>query len=76
MIPALLPVYNRCDIAFERGEGAYLWATDGRRYLDFGAGIAVVSLGHAHPYLVKALIEQAGKLWHTANIWRSPSSAA
>ena len=72
MIPALLPTYNRCDIAFERGEGAYLWATDGRRYLDFGAGIAVVSLGHAHPYLVKALTEQAQKLWHTSNIFQIP----
>ena len=72
MIPALLPVYNRVEVAFERGEGAYLWSTDGRRYLDFGAGIAVVALGHAHPYLVKALTEQAQKLWHTSNIFPIP----
>jgi acetylornithine/N-succinyldiaminopimelate aminotransferase len=72
VIPALLPVYNRVEVAFERGEGPYLWSTDGRRYLDFGAGIAVVSLGHAHPYLVKALTEQAQKLWHTSNIFPIP----
>jgi acetylornithine/N-succinyldiaminopimelate aminotransferase len=72
VISALLPVYNRVEVAFERGEGPYLWSTDGRRYLDFGAGIAVVSLGHAHPYLVKALTEQAQKLWHTSNIFPIP----
>ncbi|HET6519798.1 MAG TPA: aspartate aminotransferase family protein [Geminicoccaceae bacterium] len=69
-IPVLLPVYKRADVTFERGEGAYLHATDGRRYLDFGAGIAVTSLGHAHPHLVRALTEQAGRLWHVSNLYR------
>ena len=72
MIPALLPTYKRCDIAFERGEGAYLFSTDGRRYLDFASGIAVTALGHAHPHLVEALIEQGRKLWHCSNIFRIP----
>lgn len=72
MIPALMPTYARADIAFERGEGAYLFATDGRRYLDFAAGIAVNCLGHAHPHLVAALQEQAAKLWHVSNLYRVP----
>ena len=72
MIPALLPTYNRADIAFVRGEGAYLFAEDGKRYLDFGAGIAVNAFGHANPKLVAALTEQAGKLWHTSNLYRVP----
>lgn len=72
MFPAVLPTYNRSDIAFERGEGAYLYATDGTRYLDFASGIAVTSLGHAHPHLVNALTEQAEKLWHCSNIFQIP----
>jgi acetylornithine/N-succinyldiaminopimelate aminotransferase len=72
VFPTLLPTYARADIAFERGEGAYLYAEDGRRFLDFGAGIAVNALGHAHPHLVSALSEQAGKLWHTSNLYRVP----
>ena len=72
MFPSLLPTYNRADVAFVRGEGAYLFAEDGQRYLDFGAGIAVNALGHAHPKLVSALQEQAGKLWHTSNLYRVP----
>ena len=72
MIPSVMPTYGRSEIAFERGEGAYLYATDGRRYLDFAAGIAVNSLGHAHPHLVKALRDQAGKLWHTSNLYTIP----
>ena len=72
MFPALLPTYNRTDIAFVRGEGSYLFAEDGRRYLDFGAGIAVNAFGHANPELVRALTEQAGKLWHTSNLYRVP----
>ncbi len=72
MFPSLLPVYNRTDVAFVRGEGPYLFAEDGQRYLDFGAGIAVNALGHAHPALVAALCEQAGKLWHTSNLYRVP----
>lgn len=68
----VMPTYARADLAFERGEGAYLFATDGRRYLDFAAGIAVNVLGHSHPHLVKALQEQAGKLWHCSNLYRIP----
>jgi len=70
VISAVMPTYNRADVAFERGEGAYLFAVDGRRYLDFASGIAVTALGHAHPHLVKALTEQAQKLWHTSNMFR------
>ncbi|MFA5121812.1 aspartate aminotransferase family protein [Zavarzinia sp.] len=69
---AVLPTYARVDLAFEKGEGAWLVSTDGRRYLDFAAGIAVCAFGHAHPYLVKALTEQAGKVWHTSNMFRIP----
>ena len=72
MIPAVMPTYARADVAFERGEGAYLFDTDGRRYLDFASGIAVTCLGHAHPHLVAALQEQAGKLWHTSNLFHVP----
>lgn len=72
MITPVLPTYARAPIALDRGEGAHVFATDGRRYLDFGAGIAVNSLGHAHPALVKALTEQAQKLWHTSNLYRIP----
>jgi acetylornithine/N-succinyldiaminopimelate aminotransferase len=72
VFPALLPTYNRTDVAFVRGEGSYLFAEDGKRYLDFGAGIAVAAFGHANPRLVKALTEQAGKLWHTSNLYRVP----
>ena len=72
VIPALMPTYNRCSIAFERGEGAYLYATDGRRFLDFACGIGVTGLGHAHPHLVNALVEQGRKLWHCSNIYQIP----
>ena len=72
MFPALLPTYNRTDVAFVRGEGSYLFAEDGKRYLDFGAGIAVNAFGHAHPRLLKALTDQAAKLWHTSNLYRVP----
>lgn len=64
--------YARFDIAFERGEGVFLYDTDGRRYLDFGAGIAVSALGHAHPALIDALNRQGSKLWHTSNLYRVP----
>jgi acetylornithine/N-succinyldiaminopimelate aminotransferase len=69
---AILPTYARADLSFERGEGAWLVTETGERYLDFGAGIAVNSLGHAHPHLVAALTEQAGKLWHTSNLFQIP----
>ncbi len=72
VIPAMMPTYARADLAFERGEGPYLFATDGRRYLDFASGIAVTALGHAHPHLVQALTDQAQKLWHVSNLWRIP----
>src|SRR5262245_58940768 len=65
-----MPTYGRKDVVFERGEGNYLYATDGRRYLDFTSGIAVNALGHCHPYLVKALAEQGQKLWNTSNLFR------
>lgn len=72
MITPVMPTYGRIDIAFDRGEGPYLVATDGRRCLDFCGGIAVDILGHAHPHLVAALQEQAGKLWHVSNLYRIP----
>jgi acetylornithine/N-succinyldiaminopimelate aminotransferase len=70
--PQLLPTYARADVAFARGEGAYLFDEDGRRYLDFGAGVAVNALGHANPHLVEALTQQAQRLWHTSNLYRVP----
>ncbi len=69
---AVMSTYGRYDVAFEKGEGAYLYATDGRRYLDFGGGIAVNILGHAHPHLVKTLQDQAAKLWHVSNLYDIP----
>jgi acetylornithine/N-succinyldiaminopimelate aminotransferase len=72
VVPSLLPVYKRVDLAFERGEGVWLVATDGRRFLDFGSGIAVNGLGHAHPHLVKTLQDQAARLWHVSNIYHIP----
>jgi acetylornithine/N-succinyldiaminopimelate aminotransferase len=74
MIPALMPTYNRADLAFERGEGAWLWTTDGRRFLDFGAGIATSSLGHDHPHLVGAITAQAAKVMHVSNLYRVPQA--
>lgn len=72
MIPAVIPTYARAGLDFESGEGAYLQASDGRRYLDFAAGIAVTALGHCHPHLVDALNDQAGRLWHCSNLYRIP----
>ena len=68
----LLPVFARVDLAFTRGEGCWLTATNGERYLDFTSGVAVNALGHAHPALVAALQEQATKLWHMSNLFKSP----
>jgi acetylornithine/N-succinyldiaminopimelate aminotransferase len=68
----LLPVFARVDLGFERGEGAWLIATNGDRYLDFTSGVAVNALGHCHPQLVAALQEQATKLWHMSNLFKSP----
>jgi acetylornithine/N-succinyldiaminopimelate aminotransferase len=72
VISPLLPTYAREDVAFVRGEGAYLFDETGDRYLDFAAGIAVNALGHAHPRLVAALTRQAATLWHTSNLYRIP----
>ncbi len=72
MITAVLPTYNRAPMTFVKGEGSWLTAEDGSRYLDLGAGIAVNSLGHANPALVQALTEQAGQLWHVSNLYRIP----
>jgi acetylornithine/N-succinyldiaminopimelate aminotransferase len=74
MISALLPNYARADLAFERGEGAWLWTVDGRRFLDFGSGIATASLGHGHPHLAKAIAEQAAKVMHVSNLYRIPGA--
>ena len=68
----LLPTFARVDLAFERGEGVWLVATNGDRYLDFTSGVAVNALGHAHPHLVEAIVEQAKKLWHVSNLYRIP----
>ena len=72
MIPSVLPTYNRAPIAFVKGEGSWLIAEDGRRYLDLGSGIAVNALGHAHPALVQALTDQAQRLWHVSNVYTIP----
>ena len=72
MIAAVLPTYNRAKVSFERGEGVRVFTPEGEAYLDFGAGVAVTSCGHAHPHLVKALTEQANKIWHTSNIYQMP----
>jgi acetylornithine/N-succinyldiaminopimelate aminotransferase len=69
---AILPTYARYPLAFERGEGAWLISTTGEKYLDFGGGIAVASLGYNHPHLVEALTLQAQKLWHTSNLFQIP----
>jgi len=66
----LLPVHNRMNVKFSRGAGVYLYDDSGKKYLDFGAGIAVNSLGHCHPNLVAALKNQAEKLWHISNIYQ------
>ena len=72
MIDVVMPTYARTPVSFERGEGAHLYATDGRRFLDFGSGIAVSLLGHSHPALVKAVQDQAAKLWHVSNLYEVP----
>jgi acetylornithine/N-succinyldiaminopimelate aminotransferase len=69
---ALMPTYGAPQLAFDRGEGAYLFSTDGRRFLDFASGIAVTALGHAHPHLVAALRDAAEKPWHVSNLFRIP----
>lgn len=74
MSSPLLPTYARIDLAFERGDGVWLTSTSGERFLDFGAGIAVSSLGHSHPHLLAALNEQSAKIWHTSNLFQIPQA--
>jgi acetylornithine/N-succinyldiaminopimelate aminotransferase len=74
VIAPLMPTYARADLAFERGEGVWLIGTNGKRYLDFAGGVAVSALGHAHPKLVAAITEQAGKVWHVSNLFRIPEA--
>lgn len=76
MIDVVMPTYARTPVSFERGEGAHLYTTDGRRFLDFGSGIAVSLLGHSHPALVKAVQDQAAKLWHVSNLYEVPEQKA
>ncbi|MFZ0988646.1 MAG: aminotransferase class III-fold pyridoxal phosphate-dependent enzyme, partial [Xanthobacteraceae bacterium] len=70
----LMATFARVDLAFERGEGVWLIATNGERYLDFASGVAVNALGHAHPHLVAALAEQSQKLWHVSNLYEIPEA--
>ncbi|MBA3949441.1 MAG: acetylornithine/succinylornithine family transaminase [Acidobacteria bacterium] len=72
----ILPVYKRANVVFERGDGAYLFDTDGRRYLDFVSGVGVAALGHAHPALAQALAAQAATLAHTSNLYYHPLQGA
>ena len=71
-ISAVMPTYGRYNLRFERGDGAWLYDTEGRRYLDFGAGVAVTALGHCHPHMVAALVEQADKNASPRGWWRRP----
>jgi acetylornithine aminotransferase len=68
----LMDTYRRLPVAFERGQGVWLWDTAGRRYLDALCGIAVTGIGHAHPAFVKAVSEQAGRIVHASNLYRIP----
>jgi acetylornithine/N-succinyldiaminopimelate aminotransferase len=68
----MLPAYARVDLAFERGDGVWLTATNGDRYLDFASGVAVNALGHSHPHVVEAITEQANKVIHVSNLYRIP----
>lgn len=76
MTSALMPTYARAGLSFARGEGCWLIGRDGRRYLDFAAGIAVCALGHAHPGLIAALTGQAQQLWHCSNLFEVPEQEA
>ena len=72
MISPVLPSYNRANLSFVKGEGAWMIEADGRRFLDFTSGIAVMALGHGHPKLVQVLKDQAEQLWHTSNLFTVP----
>ncbi|MDG1691676.1 MAG: aspartate aminotransferase family protein [Alphaproteobacteria bacterium] len=72
----IMPNYNRADLRFARGDGAWLTTTEGEKYLDFGSGVAVNTLGHSHPKLVQAITAQAQKLWHVSNLYEIPEQEA
>lgn len=74
MISVLMPTYNRANLAFKQGNGVWLFTEDGRRFLDFGAGIATSSLGHNHPHLTHAIAEQAKKIIHISNLYQIPQA--
>ncbi|WP_341862515.1 aspartate aminotransferase family protein [Gymnodinialimonas sp. 57CJ19] len=76
MISPVLPSYSRADLSFVKGEGSWLVEADGRRFLDFASGIAVMSLGHGHRKVVGALTDQANALWHTSNLYEVPQQKA
>ncbi|MBY4895066.1 aspartate aminotransferase family protein [Rhodobacteraceae bacterium N5(2021)] len=76
MISPVLPSYSRANLSFVKGEGSWLVEADGRRYLDFASGIAVMSLGHGNPRVVGALMDQANALWHTSNLYEVPQQKA
>ena len=75
MSTSLMANYARIGLTFERGEGSHLYTADGERYLDFGCGIGVTSLGHAHPHVVAALEAQSRQLWHVSNLYEIPPQA-
>ena len=69
---AILDTYNRKKISFKRGKGSFLYATNGKKYLDFVQGIAVNCLGHSHNHLIKSIYKQSKKLWHVSNAFIIP----
>ena len=69
---AILQTYNRKKVSFKKGKGSYLYSSNGKKYLDFVQGIAVNSLGHSHPHLIKAINSQSKKLWHVSNAFQIP----
>ena len=76
MISPVLPSYSRANLSFVKGEGAWMIEADGRRFLDFASGIAVMALGHGHPKIVETLKAQADQLWHTSNLYTVPQQQA
>lgn len=74
MIPALMPTYNRAELVFEHGEGVWLQTADGRRFLDFGSGIATSSMGHGNRHVIEAITAQLGKVLHSSNLYRIPQA--
>ncbi|MDI2090542.1 aspartate aminotransferase family protein [Commensalibacter oyaizuii] len=74
MISVLMPTYNRANLAFQQGKGVWLYTEDGRRFLDFGAGVATSSVGHNHPHLASTIAEQAKLVLHVSNLYRIPQA--